>query len=99
MISPEKIASIKKRAKNGYPAGELRAELEAESYSKEEIDACFPAHVYDMSVWYFVFAVLVFFAGAALSNGLLLLLSGCLFLSFYFERKRVNRKKGKAGID
>ena len=57
MITPEKIASIKKRTKSGEPAGELRAELERDGFTKEEIAECFPGYKYNLDMWVLLFAL------------------------------------------
>ena len=69
MITPEKITSIQKRTKSGEPAGELRAELERDGFTKEEIDQCFPEYKYNLDMWVLVFAIIFLLIAVLLLMG------------------------------
>lgn len=96
MITPEKIASIKKRTKNGEPAGELKAELEREGFTNEEIASCFPAHTYDMSMWYLLFGGIFLLWGLIVflgSGNIFLLVCAAIMLVLYYQAKKKKEKK------
>ncbi|MCP9751796.1 hypothetical protein [Ferruginibacter sp. HRS2-29] len=96
MITDEKIASIKKRLKNGEPVGEIKAGLDAEGYTKEDIEACFPAHTYDMSGWYLLFGSILLLWGIIVfmgSGNIFLLICGGALLVLYYEAKKKKDKK------
>ena len=79
--------------RRGEPEGEIREALEREGYSKEDIDAAFKPHHYDMRSWYLFFAVTVSLIGLYLfvmNRGLLLLICGILlFIAYFYESKRL----------
>jgi hypothetical protein len=61
LITSEKISEVKKKAKSGYPVGELKNELINEGYTKEDIAKCFEVHKADMGSWYLFFGVVFSF--------------------------------------
>ena len=97
MMTEEKIKEIKKLLKKGEPEGELKESLKKEGYSDEEIGQAFKPHHYDMRSWLLIFGVIIFVLGLYIymtRGGLLiLLLSGLLFISYYYESKRLEKFK------
>lgn len=79
--------------RRGEPEGEIREALQKEGYSKEDIDAAFKPHHYDMRSWYLFFAIAVSLTGLYLfiMNGgvLLLTLGGLLFIAYFYEIRRL----------
>lgn len=89
LITVEKISAIKKKAKNGYPVGELRNELINEDYTKEDIAKYFELHIADMKSWYLFFGSSFFILGIWLImqyNNILLLIAGVILLLLYFKK-------------
>jgi len=100
LITDEKIASIKKHLKKGEPAGEIKTQLDAEGYTQEDIEACFPARTYDMSGWYLLFGSVLLLWGIIVFMGfgnIFLLICGGGLLVLYYEAKKKKDKK-KAGV-
>lgn len=97
MISEEQIQFYRKQLKNGMPDGELKEQLKREGLTKEEVDAVFKPHHYDMRAWYLVFGVLITLFGfyVYLQTGgiLILILGSLLFVAYYYELKRLERLK------
>ena len=97
MITEEKILAVKKQLKSGMPAGEIRAQLESEGYSAEEIEKCFRGHKVDMRSWYLVFGVIFFIIGLwrVLQNGSLLffIFSAAMFFQYYLAEKKEKSRK------
>ena len=97
MITEEKIREIKKLLKGGEPEGEIREKLKNEGFTKENINAVFTPHHYDMRSWYLFFGTLISLAGLYLflrRGGLLILILGALlFVAYYYEIKRLEKLK------
>lgn len=95
MISDEKIKAVKKQLRRGEPAGEIRAELEREGYSAEDIEQCFKGHEADMRSWYLVFGFAFFIIGVWMffrNGGLLFFIfSAAMFYQYYMAEKKAKK--------
>jgi hypothetical protein len=96
-MTEEKTREIKKQLREGVPEGEIKESLKKEGYSKEDIEALFKPHPYDMRWWYLFFGVAICLIGFYLylkTGGLLILILGSLlFVAYYYEIKRLERLK------
>lgn len=95
MITEEKIKETRKKLKSGEPDGEIRNALKEEGYSEEDIDKVFVPHKPDMRSWYLFFAIVFLLAGiytiVAYSNAKLLLLSGSMFIAYFWEVNKLKK--------
>ena len=92
MITDQKIDEIKRSLKRGTASGEIRADLEEEGYSKEEIEKCFQLKASDMRSWYLVFAVIFLIVGIVLfykGGQLILVFSAAMFVQYYLADKKM----------
>ncbi len=91
LITPEKMNEVKRKVKNGYPIGELKNELLAAGYTKEEIAKCFEIHKADMRSWYLFFGTTFFIFGIGLIviyENILMLVAGVILLLLYFKESK-----------
>jgi hypothetical protein len=96
-MTEEKISEIKKQLYEGVPEGEIKEDLKKEGYSKQDIDAAFKPHHYDMRVWYLFFGIAISLVGFYLyfkTGGILIIIPGMLlFVAYYYEIKRLEKLK------
>lgn len=97
MITEDKIKSLQKKIRSGFPEGEIREELKMSGYSDEDIAQVFKPHKYDMRSWYLIFGIFLCFVGIVSvfkkNQPYTLILSGFIFFQYYLEVKRLRKTK------
>jgi hypothetical protein len=92
MLTDEKIKTIKKKLRSGFPEGELKNDLRKEGFSEEEIKKAFQPVASDMRSWYLFFGLLFSLVGlwVLMEYGslLLLCLGASLLVLFWKENKK-----------